>query len=741
MAAPPELTGTGPVARTYSRVVVALRHVIILGWVLLAMAASQLPASERPDTGGLEGFVPDGSPAVQAEAESLREFGFPLVSRTVLVQRDADGLSPYDQARAVIRALALTQGDFPGAQPLVGGLPVTNTLGLFPSSRERGTTVLTYLFARPGAGFGSQTRAADRFANRHLESDEAYVGVTGSIPARVAQARILRDRLPVMETATLIAVISIVALYFRSLTAPLVALATAGLAFYMSLQLADVGGRLLDITVPSELEPLILALVLGIVTDYVIFFLAGMRRNLAAGLGRLPSARSAAATTGPIVAVAGLTVAAGTGVLVVAESVFFSAFGPAMALAVGVASVVSLTLVPALLAVFGKLLFWPSRLRGGDSSRLTRAAARQMTRKGVAVLLVVVSVAGLGLLGAALSDLRLGVSFVPSLPREAAARAAGAAAADGFAPGILSPTMLLVQGEGVGSDRQGLARLGDRLAREPGVAGVIGPGDLLPGLERRVLTAASGDAVRYLVVFEDEPLGASAIASLNELVEVTPGLGQAAGLSGVEYSFGGDTAVAGELVQVTREDLGRIALAALITNFVLLVVFLRAIVAPLFLLASSVLALVGALGAMTLVFQGVFGHDGITFYVPFASAVLLLSLGSDYNIFGVGYIWERARQVPLRTAIEQSVPETSAAITAAGVTLAASFGMLALVPLQPFRELAFVMAVGILIDALLVRSVLVPAMLTLLGRAAGWPRRMARSDVPRTEPVGGSRER
>lgn len=734
MPVPPELAGAGPVARTYARLVIALRHLIVLGWVGAAVAAAQLPGAPGGETEGLEGFVPESSVAVRTEAESLAEFGFPLVSRTVLVQRDPAGLSPYDQARAVLRAVALTQGEYPGADPLLGGLPVTNTLALFPSSSERGTTVVTYLFARPDSGLGSRTRAADRFATRHLGPDEAYVGVSGSVPARVAQARILRDRLPTMETATLLAVISIVGIYFRSLSAPLLALASAGLAFFMTLQVADLVGRLLGVTVPSELEPLLLALVLGIVTDYAIFFLAGMRRNLSEGADRLSAARASAAATGPIVAVAGLTVAAGTGVLVVAESAFFSAFGPAMALAVAVAALVSLTLVPALLAVFGRLLFWPSRLRAGTGSRLTRAAARQMTRKPVAAVLVAISVAGLGVLSLPLTDLRLGVSFVPSLPTGAEARTAAAEASAGFAPGILSPTMLLVQGEGVAGRRQELARLGDSLAREPGVAGVIGPGDLPPRFERRVLSSASGNAARFLVVLDDDPLGASAIATVEDLAAVTPELGSRAGLQGVEYGLGGDTAVAGELVEVTRQDLGRIALAALITNFVLLVVFLRALVAPLFLLASSVIALTAALGAMTMLFQGVLGHDGITFYVPFASAVLLLSLGSDYNIFGVGYIWEKAKRVPLARAIAESVPETSAAITAAGVTLAASFGMLALVPLQPFRELAFVMAVGILIDALLVRSVLVPSLLTLVGPLSGWPRRMRRrgNEVSRT---------
>jgi RND superfamily putative drug exporter len=172
-------------------------------------------------------------------------------------------------------------------------------------------------------------------------------------------------------------------------------------------------------------------------------------------------------------------------------------------------------------------------------------------------------------------------------------------------------------------------------------------------------------------------------------------------------------------------------------------VFLRAILAPVLLLGASVLALAASLGALTFVFQDGLGYEGVTFYVPFAASVLLLSLGSDYNIYGVGHIWTRADQTTLRQAIAERVPETSDAITAAGITLAASFGMLALVPLRQFRELAFVMALGVLIDALVVRSVLVPTLLTLLGRYSAWPRKLGGNKaVPtRTDELATARSR
>ena len=120
-------------------------------------------------------------------------------------------------------------------------------------------------------------------------------------------------------------------------------------------------------------------------------------------------------------------------------------------------------------------------------------------------------------------------------------------------------------------------------------------------------------------------------------------------------------------------------------------------------------------------FQAWLGQQDLGYYVPFAAAVLLVSLGSDYNIFVVGRIWEEARRLPLRDAIASAAPRASRTITIAGLTLAMSFAILAIVNLMEFRELAFAMAAGVLIDAFFVRSVLVPALISLFGRAGGWP--------------------
>ncbi len=746
----PPLPG-GRWAHVYARLVVALRWPIIVAWIAAAYLVITVAPPDAPSGSDLDGFVSGANSSVEVEQASAQAFGFPLIARTAIVQHDPDGLDVYAQTEAVLRAVALSQQQYPDVGPILGAIPVTNTLGIFPGSTAEGTTAVTYLLMDPSVSLTRQTRAAEAFAERYLtEASDHYVGVTGTVPARVATGNLISDALPTVEIATLAAILLIVGFVFRAVAAPAIALGTSGLAFLVATRLADHGQAAFDIPIPRELEPLLLALVLGVVTDYVIFFVSGMRAELRAGFDAKEAARRSAASYGPIVAVAGITVAAGTASLLVARFAFFATFGPALALAVLVSLVVSVTLVPAILAVLGRATFWPTaprpaadvpprvdtagaarsaRIRGqlatvpaelGPSHRQHRGITF-LTRKPVAALVALLALAALAFAALPVAQMRLGLSYVPSLPGSSSASVAADAATEGFAEGILSPTVLLLSGDGVTAQREELMAL-DRLVTDvPGVAGVLGPGDLPERIEGQAVLAPDGDAARFLVIFEDEPLGGLGVETYQLLQDQLPGLLVESGLSGVGWGLGGDTGLASALVTATEADIGRIALAALAVNFLILVIFLRALVAPVYLLACTTLALAASLGLLVSLFQGVLGHDGVTFYVPFAAAALLLSLGSDYTVFGVGHVWSVARRKPLREAIIEAVPQTSKAITAAGVTLAASFGMLALVPLRPFAELAFVLGVGILLDAVVVRSVLIPTLLSLVGPVSGWP--------------------
>jgi RND superfamily putative drug exporter len=573
--------------------------------------------------------------------------------------------------------------------------------------------------------------------------------VTGPIPARYEQGQIIARYLPWVEAATVLAIFVIVGWHFRSFGAPLATLVCAATTYLLAVHFVAWAAARMGVTIPPDLEPVLVVLLLGVTTDYCVFFLSGMRTRLAEGVPRIAAARLTTAEYTPIIVAAGVVVAAGTASLVVARIQLLRAFGPGLALTVLTAMIVSITLCPALIAVFGGLLFQPgpARLRRADLGRDGTSAlhgvrtrrwlpggktpaehgARLAATRPVALLIVLACLAGLAIAAWGVTGLRLGSPVIRELPASAEAARAETAASRGFVPGILGPTDILVLGPGVGARGGALRRLQNSLARQPGVAGVVGPANLSAAAQSlNLMLTRNGSAARFAVIERTDPLGPAAVGRVRSLERALPGLARSAGLTGVRFEVGGETALTAEAIDATTADMGRIALAVLLVTFVLLALFLRALLAPAYLLAASVLALVAALGLTAWIFQHLVGYEGLVYFVPFAAGVLLVSLGSDYNIFVVGRIFQEARRRPLRDAVAVAAPRASRAITTAGLALAASFAVLAIIPLDQFRELAVAMALGVIIDAFIVRSLMVPALVALFGGAGRWPGGRAR---------------
>lgn len=710
--------------RAFVWLVIRLRWLVVAGWIAAAVASTlYLPGLGASDEASLGGLVPQDARALRVEERSFEHFEVPLIARAAVVQRDPRGLGEQAQRRVVRRAAAVGEGEVPDLRTIVFALPVLNTGGLVPGSRERGTTAVTYLFFEPDATLAARAALADTYARWIAADGDPVTGATGAAPARWAQWEAIEDALPWVELATVLFVALVVGGTFRAFGAPLVALAAAAVAYLVSLGVVGEAGARLDLAIPREVEPVMLVLLLGVVTDYAVFLMAATRRRLAAGERRVRAAELAAVDVTPIVLTTGLIVMFGTAALLVGDLRFFRAFGPGAALAVAVSLAVSVTLVPALLAILGRSVFRPSvdRVEPEGERGVVRALTRAATRRPVAAVVALVSVAVLVLAGLQARNTNLGFTLLTGLPGGSTVERAYFAASKGFEPGIVSPTMVLVEGRGLRERGRELDELQALLERQPGVAGVLGPREQPEGVDVDAFLADG--AARYAVILKSDPLGGAALDRVAELERKLPGLAAKAGLDGARVGVAGDTALAAETVDRIVDDIVRIALAALLVNFVFLALFLRTLVAPLYLLAASALGLAAALGATAFLFGEILGYGDLTYYVPFAAAVLLLSLGSDYNLFVVGRIWQEARRRPLDQAIVVAAPRASAAITIAGVALAGSFALLALVPLRAFREFAFAMSAGVLIDTFLVRTLLVPALIRLVGERNWWPRR------------------
>jgi putative drug exporter of the RND superfamily len=774
--------------RAFARLLIGLRAVIPVLWIGTAVVATlALPALGSAGSAPLDDLVAQGGRAERQQQYATERFGFPLFTDTAVVARDGDGLPPGTQERTARAAQAVDAHRTPDLPGLRAALPISDAAGSPLAPGRNATTAISYLYFADSANLDERTAIAERYGERYLGgARNAVVGASGAAPARLAQYEEIRSALPLVTVASVALIVLIVGLAFRSVGAPLVTLLAAAIAYLITIRVLPWLGERSGATVPAEVEPIVVVLLLGLVTDYSVFYMSETRRRLRLGEARLDAARAAAARTTPMVFTAGLIVAAGTGALVVGKLGFFRAFGPGLAATTLIAVLVAMTLVPALLALFGTRLFGrsikphraatdgptphtvtdtheiertrravhadlpgPPRTSSRRRLALTRPLlawrrtkqlaqqaqttrwrvliARVATAPPVALVIAIACLAFLGALAWNSGATELGLGFVNGLPRSNQVREAGTAASAGFAPGVLSPTEIDLTAPGIAARRPQLSRLEAALRREPGVAAVLGPIEQPGPPAPQIMIARDANAVRLAVIFDSDPLGAPAIHKLQALRDRLPRLLEAAGLAGPQVRIGGETAVAGETVESVLNDLKRIGLVALAVNLLLLAIFLRALIAPLYLVAVSVLGLAASLGLTTLVFQVVLGHDDLTYYVPFAAAVLLVALGSDYNVFVAGRIWEEARWMRLREAIAVATPAAAKAVTVAGLALASSFALLAIVPLRSFREFAFVMAAGVLLDTFVVRSLLVPALTSLFGEVSWWPGRRMRT--------------
>jgi putative drug exporter of the RND superfamily len=722
--------------RGYRFIVITLRWIVLLGWVSAAVALT-VAVPYRPDTTTTTNFgelLPADSPVFRVEQRILQEFRVPLLSGTTVVVHQADGLSLLTRADSLLWGLATTQDTLQsGSQPKAGTIAAA-----IPVPTDRADVAVTYLYVAPGTGLRDEVQLADRYAAHFNNQPDVGSYVTGFVPAQIAQLNYLDSRLRLFEVASVLVIMALVAFAFRSLLAPLVVVGVAAIGYLVYFPLLSSLAAALGFTVPAQLEPVLVALLLGVVTDYCVLLFSAFRDELRSGLDRKEAARGALRVNARIIAVAGLTVAGGTISLLAAPFHVFRGLGPALALTVLVGLAVCLTLAPAVMTIVGWRLFTVLPVRGSESRNgFIRVRARRrrhlglalLTRRSAALLVVIAVGGGLALAAVPLTHARLDLSFVAALPKDdSVAEGADLLALAGLR-GISAPSEILLEKPGVVAERPELARLQMALAQQPGVARVIGPADLPTKQPRGVLLSQSGNAARYLLIYDSDPLGAEAIGRVRQLELHLPDLVAQSGLSDTEVSVAGQTVFASTVAQLTQRSIAVTVLVALAIELLILILYLRALVAPVVLLAASALSVAAALGLTTYLFQDVLGQEGLTFYAPFAAAVLLIALGADYTVFSVGAIWEAAGRQPLAKAIMVAVPRTSRAITTAGVILAATFALVAIIPLATFRQIAFAVTVGLMIDTLIVRPVLTPALLTVLGHRASWPsRRITRGE-------------
>ena len=664
--------------------------------------------AERPSAS--EESPLSGTPSQSEPREPSSVLGS-VEAPAVLVYSDPGGIDAAE--RGVIEEDVRYLNSFYGPRRLELAVPLAVPGALAEpgvSSGQRAFPVLLFFQAEAS---GTSIREGVEEIRRALDGGPLRVDVTGIRPVQEDTIDAVKGNIGGVTLATALVIFCILAFAYRSLVAPLVPLASIGLATFLTLRFVAFFATESGTPVPSQVEPVIVVLLFGVGTDYALFLLSRTRQALQAGSSRTEAARLGVERAGGVIFSSAAVLVASFAVLVRAELEVYGTLGPGLGLALVVLTLVTLTLVPALLAILGRGVF------GGVGERASVAPPSGLVTRRPGL---VAGVLGTGLLVLALGafGLRVGFDQVDALPDDAPAARGYEALSAGFPPGIVSPINVVVEGDGVAGRGTELERLENELWGAGGFAAVLGPGSggVLP---RVPFTTPDGDGARFLLVPYGDPYSPESLDQIQRLKKDLPAILQRTGLGGAEADVGGQAVLAEAARSVSAEDLARLAPLVLAAAFVVLALLLRTPVAPVYLLGATVLSFAATLGVAKVLFQNVLGQDGVVYYVPFTLFILLVALGSDYNIFIMSAIGEEAREKPLPEAVAAALAGTSRTINAAGLALAASFALLVLIPLQDFLQVGLAVALGILLDAFVIRTLLVPALVLLVGRAGFWP--------------------
>ena len=717
-------------------------------WIALAGALiSQLPRLDEVTENEAALFLP-------ADAESTRAFElarerFPASGTPVLVVvREPAGLSGATWAAAARLEAWLSGPEAPGDVTQVRAPAPAGDAGSALASPD-GTTL--YLFVDL-AGEPAEppfreavTAIRERAAALDLPGVEVAVGGPGGLIVDLVEVFSSINSFLLVVTAAL--VLGLLIAIYRSPVVALVPLLSVGIVFQVAGAVGAFVAQRLDLPVSGQTTGIMTVVLFGTGTDYVLFVSARFREELARHRDRHEAMRRTMRGVGGAVASAGATILIASAALAFAVLRSYQSLGPVIAIAVGLMMLAALTFVPALLTVCGRRAYWPMQPRVDPAAPAGAAGSEDWRRSiygriGGVVLgrpraALAVTTAALALLVTGLFAFETNYDQLASLPGNTESVRSFELLRGGFPEGELSPTRVYVSlppGEQVLAAER-LAQIDDltlALAGHPAVAGASGPsrpfgaggppgGAGGPGAR---FVSADGGAARLDVVLRDNPFADASLDAVPGLRALARESAAAAGLPPAGVLVGGDSAEAADTRAAGDRDSRVVLPLILLAIGAVLAVLLRSLVAPLYLMATIAFTYFATLGLTVAVFVLLAGHAGIGPGVPFFLFVFLNALSVDYNIYLMSRIREEAGRRPLAEATGYALARTGPVITSAGLILAGTFSALMTLPLQDLLQLGFAVAAGVLMDTFITRTLIVPALVAIVGRWNWWPSRV-----------------
>ncbi len=663
-------------------------------WLALAAVlfplAAKLTGAEKNDA---TAWLPRSAEATRAVARAEQAFPHSQNLVAVVVYVDDAGITPADRAKV--------DADRAG----LAGYAVAGQLSPVTASADGKALLVSF----PVAGDNEAQVTAGKKIKETIKAGTppglhaALTGPAGGV-ADVVDSFSGIDGTLLLVTAVVVALLLLIT--YRSPVLWLVPLISVGVASQAATAVVYLLARHAGLTVNGQSQGILTVLVFGAGTDYALLLIARYREELHRHADRHRAMAVALRRSFPAILASAATVAISLLCLLAAQMNNIRGLGPVAAVGVVTAFLAMTTLLPALLVICGRWLFWPFVPRyvaGGAVAdehavwgRIARGVARRPARVWVTTAVVLAALA-VGMVG-----MRTGLRQTDQFTKRVDSVTGQQFVDAHFAAGASGPAQVITAASGAGA-------VADAARGVPGVAQV-----------RPAVVSADGRWAEVDVVLADPPDSAAAKATVDRLrAAVHP-------VAGAQALVGGQTAVLLDSERAAGHD-NRVVLP-LILGVVLLVLILllRALVAPVLLVASVVLSFAAAMGTATLIFKAL-GHPRIDLGMPLLAFLFLVALGVDYTIFLMTRAREEVARVGHAAGVPRALAVTGGVITSAGLVLAATFAVLAVLPLVTMLQMGIIVAVGVLLDTLVVRTLLVPALAGSVGRAVWWPGRLARA--------------
>ncbi len=668
----------------------------MLKFVVLAVSvtffgalASLSPKFEGVQKNESSSWLPQDAESVKA-LEAVQNLPGGELAPAVVVFERSQGLTDADKQRINETRAKLDENRLPGV--LEPQEPIFS-----PNNKA----ALIVQPVQPGEGVG------DRFQNgvqsirdrAGTSSDGLEVKVTGAAGYSLDAIKVFGGvNGPLLLAAASIVLVLLIAIYRSPIfwMIPFFAVVLAeGASRGAGYLLAEAG-----VTINGQTGGILPVLVFGAGTDYALLLVSRYREELRKHEDKNVAVAIALRNAGPAILASGFTVIAALLTLSLADVNSTAGLGPVGAVGIALAMISMLTVLPALLAITGRNAFWSPGMdtiphAGQAGVDETHGFWRRVGDR-VASRPRVIWISGsivLALLAANVAGMNTNQTSGDTFRDEVDSVTGQEILARNFPAGASAPTNLIVSAEQA-----------ERVAQQVRQFGEVRPG------------ARSQDTVQLSLTLKDGPYTAAALDTIPRIRNTV----------GEGVLVGGPSAEEYDLREAATRDNWLIIPLTLLVVFGILVALLRALVAPLLLMASVVLSFAAALGAGVLVSDYVFGFSGFGPTLPLLAFVFLVALGIDYNIFLMARVREEAQQHGTREGTLRGLAVTGAVITGAGIVLAGTFGALAVLPLVVLTQIGFIVAFGVLLDTFIVRSVIVPAAVIDVGDRVWWPSKLAK---------------